>query len=59
VFTCGFGEKYALGTGRNKSLNEFTEVRIKSSNKIEKLEVGNSSTGYISGGKAWIVGTIG
>ncbi len=21
VFSCGYGEKYALGTGRNKSLN--------------------------------------
>jgi len=32
---------------------------VKSSSKIEKIEVGSCTTGYISGGRAWIVGTIG
>jgi mitogen-activated protein kinase kinase kinase 9 len=59
LFACGYGEKYALGNGRTRSSSEFVEIRVKSSSKIEKIEVGNSSTGYISGGRAWIAGTIG
>lgn len=59
LFACGYGEKYALGNGRTRSSSEFVEIRVKSSSKIEKIEVGSSSTGYISGGRAWIAGTIG
>ena len=35
------------------------EVKVKQSGKIEKIEAGCSSTGFIAGGRAYIVGTIG
>lgn len=59
LFTCGYGEKYSLGNGRNKTTNDFAEVRIKTNGKIEKIEAGITSLGYISGGRAYICGTIG
>ncbi len=59
LFSCGYGEKYALGSGRPKSVSEFTELRLKSSGKIDKLEVGNCSIGYVAAGRAWLSGTVG
>lgn len=59
IFTCGYGEKWNLGTGRNKTVNEFTEVRVKVNGKIDRIEAGMTSVGYLSAGRAYVVGTIG
>ena len=48
-----------MGTGKAKNQSDFTELRIKASHKVDRIEAGVSSTGYISGGKVWIAGTIG
>lgn len=34
MFTCGYGEKYALGTGKPKTATEFIELKLKNSGKI-------------------------
>lgn len=59
MFACGYGEKYCLGNGRPTTTNEFIEVKIKNSHKIEKIETGISTTGYLSGGRVYICGSIG
>jgi hypothetical protein len=35
------------------------ELKVKNSGKIEKIEVGCSSTGFIMGGRAYVAGTVG
>lgn len=37
LFTCGYGDKYNLGNGRTGSCAEFTEVKLKTSHRVEKL----------------------
>lgn len=59
IFACGYGEKYALGTGRPRNTNEFVELKVKHSGKIDKVEAGCSSTGYLSGGRVYVAGTVG
>ena len=59
LFTCGYGEKYSLGNGRNKTTNDFSEIRVKTNGKIDKMETGNTTLGYISGGRGYITGTLG
>ena len=59
LFACGFGDKYALGNGRSKSLSEFTEIKTKHAGKIEMITVGCSSTGFVSQGRIYVVGNIG
>ena len=59
LFAAGYGEKYALGTGKTNTLNEFTEIKVKNSHKVEKIETGVSCSGFLAGGKAFICGTFG
>lgn len=59
LFTCGYGEKFCLGTGKAQTTCEFVEVKLKSSHKIDKIEAGVSTLGYIAGGKAYICGAFG
>lgn len=59
LFVCGYGEKFCLGTGKSHTINEFTEVKLKSSHKIDKIEAGIASLGYIAGGRAYICGAFG
>lgn len=48
-----------MGTSKHRTINEFVELKVKHAGKIEKVEVGCSSTGYLSGGRAYITGTVG
>ena len=59
MFTCGFGDKYCLGNGKTATTNEFTEIKLKTNSKIEKVEAGVTSLGYVAGGRAYICGTFG
>ena len=59
LFSAGFGERYALGTGKTQNLNQFTEIKIKSSHKIDKIEAGVTCSGYLANNKAYICGTFG
>lgn len=59
LFACGYGEKYALGNGKTTTFNEFIEIKVKSSHKIEKIETGVSCSGFLAGEKAFICGTFG
>ena len=59
IFGCGYGEKYSLGANKPRTTNDFMEIKVKHSGKIEKVEVGCTSTGYIAGGRAYLVGTLG
>ena len=34
LFTCGFGDKYCLGNGKITTINEFIEIKLKTSSKI-------------------------
>lgn len=59
LFTCGYGDKYNLGNGRTGSCAEFTEVKLKTSHRVEKLQAGVASLGYVAGGRAFICGAFG
>lgn len=59
LFACGYGDKHALGTARHRTINEFVELKVKHSGKVEKVDVGCSSSAYIAGGRAYITGTVG
>lgn len=59
MFGCGYGDKYALGTSRNRTVNEFIELKVKHAGKVEKVEAGCSSTAYLAGGRVYISGTVG
>lgn len=59
LFGCGYCEKHALGSIRSKIATEFVELKVKHGGKIDKIEVGCSSTAYLYGNKAWVTGTIG
>lgn len=39
--------------------NEFVEAKLKGSHKIEKIEAGIASTGYLANGRAYICGSFG
>ncbi len=59
LFVTGFGEKYALGTGKKSTVNDFTEVNTKCTAKIEKMEAGIKTLAFISIGKVYLAGTLG
>lgn len=39
--------------------NEFIELKVKNSGKIDKIETGCSASAFLSQGRAFVAGTIG
>ncbi len=66
MFSCGFGETYALGNGETKNLNEFEQVTFMKINtsrqnyqkaeEIEKIACGLTHSACIRNGKVYIWG---
>ncbi|CAD8177067.1 unnamed protein product [Paramecium pentaurelia] len=57
VFSCGFGESYALGHPENQTLNEFKQISNLQHYKVDKICCGLAHSGCIvEGGRTFIWG---
>jgi alpha-tubulin suppressor-like RCC1 family protein len=61
IFSCGYGETYALGLGNTKTFSNFQEIPYfkDSSMKIEKISAGVSHSGCLINGQVYVWGTLG
>ncbi|CAD8210835.1 unnamed protein product [Paramecium pentaurelia] len=57
IFSCGFGESYALGHQENQTISEFKLIQNLSHFKVEKISCGLAHSGcIIEGGKPYLWG---